>query len=48
MVGLIVAAVLRGGATACVLRLRGADTDELVESPDLAPNLTRALLATLE
>jgi hypothetical protein len=44
----LVAAVLRDGATACVLRLRGADSDELVESPDLAPNLTRALLATLE
>ena len=44
----LVAAVLRDGATACVLRLRGADADELVESPDLAPNLTRALLATLE
>lgn len=46
--GRLVAAVLRGGATACVLRLRGTDPDELVESPDLAPNLTRALLATLE
>jgi hypothetical protein len=44
----LVAAVLRGGATACVLRLRGAEADELVESPDLAPNLIRALLATLE
>jgi hypothetical protein len=44
----LVAAVLRDGATACVLRLRGTDSDELVESPDLAPNLTRALLATLE
>lgn len=44
----LVAAVLRGGATACVLRLRGADADELVVSPDLAPNLTRALLATLD
>jgi hypothetical protein len=43
----LVAAVLRGGATACVLRLRGADSEEIVESPDLAPNLTRALLATL-
>jgi hypothetical protein len=44
----LVAAVLRGGASVCVLRLRGADSDELVASPDLAPNLTRALLATLE
>jgi len=43
----LVAAVLRDGAVACVLRLRGADSEELVESPDLAPNLTRALLATL-
>lgn len=44
----LVAAVLRGGPTACVLRLRGTDSDELVESPDLAPNLIRALLATLD
>lgn len=46
----LVAAVLRGGAGACVLRLRGdADTaDELVERPDLAPNLLDALRATLE
>ena len=44
----LVAAVLRNGATACVLRLRDADPDELLVSPDLAPNLTRALLATLE
>jgi hypothetical protein len=44
----LVAAVLRDGATACVLRLRGTDSDELVESPELAPNLTRALLATLD
>jgi hypothetical protein len=45
--GRLVAAVLRDGSTACVLRLRGHDS-ELLESPDLAPNLTRALLATLE
>jgi hypothetical protein len=46
----LVAAVLRDGSSVCVLRLRGADdgADELVESPDLAPNLTRALLATLQ
>jgi hypothetical protein len=46
----LVAAVLRDGSAACVLRLRGGgeDQDELVESPDLAPNLTRALLATLQ
>jgi hypothetical protein len=45
----LVAAVLRDGSSACVLRLRGVDSDEdeLVESPDLAPNLTKALLATL-
>ncbi|MFL6145198.1 MAG: PPA1309 family protein [Labedaea sp.] len=45
----LVAAVLRDGSSTCVLRLRGAeaDTDEVMESPDLAPNLTRALLSTL-
>jgi hypothetical protein len=43
----LVAAVLRDGSAACVLRLRGADADELMESPDLAPNLVTALLATL-
>lgn len=48
----LVAAVLRDGVGACVLRLRAdasADqrTDELVEDPQLAPNLLRALLATL-
>ncbi|HET9256521.1 MAG TPA: PPA1309 family protein [Pseudonocardiaceae bacterium] len=48
----LVAAVLRDGAGACVLRLRpgsGAQEprDELVEDPQLAPNLLRALLATL-
>jgi hypothetical protein len=50
--GRLVAAVLRDGVGACVLRLRassGADQrgDELVEDPQLAPNLLRALLATL-
>lgn len=50
--GRLVAAVLRDGVGACVLRLRadsGADQccDELVENPQLAPNLLRALLATL-
>jgi hypothetical protein len=50
--GRLVAAVLRDGAGACVLRLRaGASTDaepeEVVEDPQLAPNLLRALLATL-
>jgi hypothetical protein len=49
--GRLVAAVLRDGFGACVLRLRAAGTDqlcdELVEDPQLAPNLLRALLATL-
>lgn len=46
----LVAAVLRDGSGACVLRLRGdaGMTDELVEHPDLAPNLLDALRATLE
>lgn len=45
----LVAAVLRDGTAACVLRLRGSDPDgdELVEHPELAPNLTDALLETL-
>lgn len=43
----LVVAVLRDGTAACVLRLRGEETGELVESPDLAPNLTKALLSTL-
>lgn len=49
----LVAAVLRDGPAACVMRLRGyvatpEDTpaDELVEHPDLAPNLVEALRAT--
>jgi hypothetical protein len=41
----LVAAVLRDGTSVCLLRLRDGD---LVESPDLAPNLTRALLATFD
>lgn len=55
--GRLVAAVLRDGVGACVLRLRadagGVDTgddqgrDEVVEDSQLAPNLLRALLATL-
>lgn len=49
--GRLVAAVLRDGLGACVLRLREpaeADGDaELLEHPDLAPNLLRALHATL-
>ncbi|HWC80607.1 MAG TPA: PPA1309 family protein [Pseudonocardiaceae bacterium] len=45
----LVAGVLRDGSAACVLRLRGdADhPDELVEHPELAPNLVRALRETL-
>ncbi|WP_326568604.1 PPA1309 family protein [Amycolatopsis rhabdoformis] len=52
----LVAAVLREGDVACVMRLRGAKpgeedssdaVDEIVESPDLAPNLLDALKTTL-
>ncbi|MDQ3151442.1 MAG: PPA1309 family protein [Actinomycetota bacterium] len=52
----LVAAVLRNGTGACLLRVRGAggvppgedaDEDQLIERNDLAPNLIRALLATL-
>ncbi|PPK68768.1 PPA1309 family protein [Actinokineospora auranticolor] len=55
----LVAAALRDGSVACVLRLRavastnpdstgsGEPIDELVEHPDLAANLTAALLDTL-
>jgi hypothetical protein len=53
----LVAAVLREGDAACVMRLRGAlpdapegdeeAVDEIVESPDLAPNLLEALKTTL-
>jgi hypothetical protein len=45
----LVAAVLRDGTAACVLRLRGGDDteDDVVEHPELAPNLTDALLSTL-
>jgi hypothetical protein len=45
----LVAGVLRDGSAACVLRLRG-DTerpDEIVEHPELAPNLITALRDTL-
>lgn len=55
--GRLVAAVLRDGVGACVLRLRadsahdqggdGQGGDEVVEDPQLAPNLLRALLETL-
>ncbi len=45
----LVAGVLRDGSAACVLRLRGdADhPDEIVEHPELAPNLVDALRETL-
>jgi hypothetical protein len=46
----LVAAVLRDGSAACVLRVRESGVDveeEVVEHPELAPNLTRALLQTL-
>ncbi|MCP2167904.1 PPA1309 family protein [Goodfellowiella coeruleoviolacea] len=45
----LVAAVLRDGSAACVLRLRGDQEhpDEIVEHPELAPNLTDALRETL-
>jgi len=48
----LVAAVLRAGASLCLLQLRGADTadrtgsPELLEHADLAPNLVAALHAT--
>lgn len=47
----LVAAVGRSGQRACVLRLRSSDADsgdEIVERPDLAPNLLDALTATLD
>lgn len=46
----LVAAVLRDGLTACVLRLRetGEQPEQIVEHPELAPNLTQALLQTLQ
>lgn len=49
----LVAAVARDGGAACVLRLRAGEKDdttpddEIVERPDLAPNLVRALNTTL-
>lgn len=54
----LVAAVLRDGPGACVMRLRGytrpqageeggEPIDEIIEHPDLAPNLIDALRATL-
>lgn len=47
----LVAAVLRDGTSAVVLRLReaaGAEPEELLTGPDLAPNLVAALLATFD
>lgn len=46
----LVVAVLRTGGHCCLLRLRGSGDapDELVERPDLAPNMVSALLRTLE
>jgi hypothetical protein len=46
----LVVAVLRTGGHCCLLRLRGTGDapDELVERPDLAPNMVTALLRTLE
>ncbi|MDP9116234.1 MAG: PPA1309 family protein [Actinomycetota bacterium] len=48
----LVVAVLRDGTSAAVLRLRSTstapqDADDLLTGPDLAPNLVRALRATL-
>ncbi|NIH82263.1 PPA1309 family protein [Amycolatopsis viridis] len=50
----LVAAVLRDGPGACVMRLRGyaktedaEPADQVIEHPDLAPNLLDALRATL-
>lgn len=44
----LVVAVLRGEESAAVLRLRGTDEENLLTGADLAPNLVRALHATLE
>jgi hypothetical protein len=46
----MVVGVVRGGQSACVLRLRGQtpEQDERVTGQDLAPALAAALLATLE
>jgi hypothetical protein len=41
-------AVLRDGSRACTVRVRGADEDELLVGPDLAPALADALAATLD
>ena len=45
----IVAAAVRGGGSACALRLRSHDADDLVlTGPDLVPDLLELLHATLE
>jgi hypothetical protein len=46
----LVVAVLREGGHCCLLRVRGTgdQPDELVEHPDLAPNMVSALLRTLD
>lgn len=45
----LVVGVLRSGGYICLMRLRGVDDqpDQLVEHPDLAPNMVTALLRTL-
>lgn len=46
--GRLVAAVLREGVGACVLRVRDeTGAEQIIEHAELAPNLLRALLATL-
>jgi hypothetical protein len=44
----LVVAVLRGSEAAAVMRLRGENEDDVLTGPELAPNLARALRATLE
>jgi hypothetical protein len=45
----IVAAALRGGDSACALRLRSHDDpDSVLTSPDLVPSLLNLLHATLD
>jgi hypothetical protein len=47
----LVVAVVRGGASGAIMRLRapeGFATDDIVTGPDLAPNLVRALLDTFD
>lgn len=44
----LVATVLRDGSRACVMRLRAREgDDEIIERPELAPNLLQALEETL-